>query len=187
MQQSNVSPSQMQSKSITVIIFLLAVLVAIGVWFGYQRWSDRRAADKAVEAITDAFANVNVQVNNNAQYQAVEVKTDAGTIKTGQGTTLPADFPADVTVYPDAVVQAIANATTQAGDGVYLVLVTSDSVSQVDAYYAQRMVADGWKQQSSLSLAGVSSRTFVKGSRTGSVSATSRDGQTYVTLTVSAL
>ena len=56
-------------------------------------------------------------------------------------TELPADFPADVPVYPDA---EIVQVRVSADKGTSVTLLIGDDVEKVTSFYADSLAAEGW-------------------------------------------
>ncbi len=56
-------------------------------------------------------------------------------------TELPADFPSDVPVYPDA---EIVQARVSADEGTSVTFLIEDDVEKVTSFYADSLAAEGW-------------------------------------------
>lgn len=80
------------------------------------------------------------------------------------GQALPASWPSDIPVYPDAIIDAV-NESNSASDGSkYLVLFTTPaSVSDVSTFYIESLTKLGWNKDSDLQTSEGSLMGFSKG------------------------
>ena len=124
----------MNKKTLTIIGVVVAVLVVAGA---ANRFLGKSAAEKAIEAATGG----NVDVGSNGE--DVTIKTDQGTWSSSD--KLPADFPTDVPLYPDAKVQGSVASAQQQASGHYAGLETTDSIDKVVSWYKSEVPAEGWK------------------------------------------
>jgi hypothetical protein len=95
------------------------------------------------------------------------------------GVALPADFPADVPVYPQARPMTVATVNKE----TTVLLTTSDARQKVVAFYKDKMKENGWKSKSATDMPQVSMFEGEKAGRTMVVliSETS-DGKIQITL-----
>ena len=93
----------------------------------------------------------------------------------------PAQFPDDVPVYPKAWLTASGSAS---GEGVFLLLGSSDTPRTIYRFYQDSLSAAGWSFDTELWLGGVGILSATKGERVASISVTGGDDETIITLTV---
>src|SRR3990167_11097261 len=106
-----------KNKFLTLIIGITVILVLIGAgWYYFSQSSTERDAEKKLEAETGGKVNI--------EGDKVTIETDQGTVTTSK-TQAPENFPSDVAIYKGAQITG----STDAVDGVTLMLSTSDSVS----------------------------------------------------------
>ncbi len=91
---------------------------------------------------------------------------------------LPADFPADVALYPKAMPIRTATSDTE----TRVDLTTVDSVGDVEAFYAKRLKKDGWKIDSTIRVPHYLKAT--KDRRTLSVDVATQAGETLIHLSL---
>ncbi|MEE2703617.1 MAG: hypothetical protein VX614_06305 [Myxococcota bacterium] len=93
----------------------------------------------------------------------------------------PAKFPDDVPVYPEAWLTASGSAS---GEGVFLLLGSSDEPRTIYRFYQDSLAAAGWSFDTELWLGGVGILSATKGERVASVSVTGGADETVITLTI---
>jgi hypothetical protein len=96
----------------------------------------------------------------------------------GKPVALPADFPADVTVYPEAIVTMTATGKKE----MRVTLNTADSVEKVAAFYEKKLKEDGWKPDNAIKQPQYLEAT--KKGRSLSVDIKTQAGKTTVCLTI---
>jgi len=164
----------------------LAVAVAflgLGCGAAVEKASEK-AVEVAIESAGDGQSGAKVDIQS--QSGTISIKTAEGEASFGAGTTLPADFPKDVPVYPGAnVVSAIA-ANDNGRAGHHLVMETADGADKVVDFYKSNAPA-GLTAKAEMNAGG--SRTLMltnaDESRTVAVMANAQGGKTRFTLTVS--
>lgn len=148
---------------------LLLIVVLIGAAPGCGD-AVRNTVEKAVETSVEMSAKENGQevevdlengtmrvVSGEDGETVMEVSEDAMTVTSEEGNVevsfgdaakIPDDFPSDVPVYKDLVLQIVQRQTES--DGFVLNGKTSDSVEQVSEYYATELPKEGWTRQSAM-------------------------------------
>lgn len=109
------------------------------------------------------------------------VTTDEGTMRTGG--ELPATWPSDAPVYPDATVafSASTNPTTgKAGFG--LMLTTAASTDDVAAFYKKELAGNGWTIAATMENAGTTVISATKDTRAMGLSIAGGEGTTSITI-----
>ena len=144
-----------------------------------------KATEMAAEQVIEHAANTEGKdVDVDLSGASGTVKTDEGTVQFGEGTQVPADWPADVPVYPGATVQAAMTMESGGVPGHTLSLMTNDPVNKVAEFYRGKLsglnlVADVKPDANSVSL--MYQRADGKGSVM--VSIVAAGGPTMVSLT----
>ncbi len=101
-------------------------------------------------------------------------------LKTGENVPLPEDFPKDVAIYPKAAV-----VMSMTGDkGKQVTLKTADSVQKVEAFYKERLKADGWEIKGSMNMPQLTMLSGLKEYHTLTISITSDSGETMITISL---
>lgn len=95
---------------------------------------------------------------------------------------MPEDFPADVPVYPGAIVLLHQRTTAH----LTATFATSAGLSHVLAFYRERLPQEGWNVQERETTAGASIFEGWKGSRTCQVTVTEDHAHTYIAFALSA-
>lgn len=91
----------------------------------------------------DAHGN---RVEVNSSDQSMKVTTTQGTaVFAGKaGTTLPADFPKDIPIYPGVKITGAVSSTAPGSPGYMLTMETSDTTGKVADFYRAKL--SGWKR-----------------------------------------
>lgn len=97
-------------------------------------------------------------------------------VEVGAGARIPADFPADVPVYPDATVLSAATMSDEGSRGASLMLSTSDGMDKVAGWYEERLDAGGWTKTGGYAMGGSDSRVYGKGGADLTVTASGEAG-----------
>lgn len=102
-----------------------------------QQKASETIAQKAIESQTGG----KVQIDNNGQ--KITVKGENGETVIG-GDDIPANFPKDVPLYPNAKPSTSWSSTAQNNQGVMVSLETSDLKSKVTDFYDKELPKNGW-------------------------------------------
>jgi len=96
----------------------------------------------------------------------------------GKPVALPAEFPADVAIYPGATVVMTVTGEKE----MSITLNTTDSVEKVEAFYKKKLKEDGWKLDNA-----IKQPQFLQATKKGrslSVDIRAQSGKTTVCLTI---
>jgi hypothetical protein len=141
-----------------------------------------KMAEKAMEKATGGEVDIDSKTGQVRMKQkgADGKETE---VQLGENTSIPADFPKAVPVYPGAKV--IAAVSISQGEGHMLTLTTNDSVTAVSDYYKKNMT--GFKIDGEMSSGDTTILTMSNAQLTVSISATksSTEDNTAVQLTAS--
>jgi len=164
----------------TSSLSLLALCLALGA-SGCNKIKEKMA-ERAVEKATGGEVDID---SKTGQVRLKQKGPDGKEtqVELGENTSIPADFPKTVPVYPGAKV--IAAVSISQGEGHMLTLTTNDSVVDVSAYYKKNL--PGFKVDGELSSADVTILTMSNAELTVSISASksSTENNTAVQLTAS--
>jgi hypothetical protein len=81
---------------------------------------------------------------NGSTGKSVTIRTADGTVATsGKGSTLPADFPKDIPMYPRAEITAATSASGAAGEGRMIAFESADWPADIAKFYRSKL--PGWK------------------------------------------
>jgi len=101
-------------------------------------------------------------------------------MKTGKKVELPADFPDDVPVFPDATLVT----SVSAPDGIMLSSESTAKPDDVLAFYKKELGSEGWTTEAEMNMGGQRMISLSKGDRQVTITASSDEGQTQISLTV---
>lgn len=159
------------------------VLVALALATGGCRKIEEKMAEKAAEKATGGEVDID---SKSGQVKLKQKGPDGKEteVQLGAGSSVPADFPKAVPIYPGAKV--ISAVTISQGEGHMVMLNTSDSTQQVLEYYKKNL--SSFKVDGELAGGDTTILTMSNAELTVSVSATksSDDGTTLINLTASA-
>ncbi len=110
----------------------------------------------------------------------VKSKEGDATVTMGAGAKIPATFPKDVPLYPGAQVFMV----TDQPQGVLVHLRTKDDAKKVSDAYAAALKAQGWEEETAMTMATGIMRSLKKGGRTLSVLVMGAEGVTTIQLVV---
>jgi hypothetical protein len=99
----------------------------------------------------------------------------------GKPVALPADFPADVAIYPKATVVR----WSKGNEGIGASLKTADSAKDAEAFYRESLKKDGWELDKKVKVPRFLKAT--KQGRTLSVDISTQSGETTIDLTIAKL
>lgn len=101
-------------------------------------------------------------------------------MKTGKKVELPSDFPDDVPVFPDATLVT----SVSAPDGIMLSSESTANPEDVLAFYKKELGSEGWTTEAEMNMGGQRMISFSKGDRQVTITASSDEGQTQISLTL---
>jgi len=188
------------------IIVALAIVVALPLGCGCRQKVTDKIAEKAIEKAIESDAkkdgkDVDVKmdmkggsmsikskdgsgnVDMKADGQSFTIKTQDGTVVSGDAAKLPDTFPKDVPVYPGAKLALVSTATQNEMFNVNMT--STDTIENVASYYKKELAAKGWTETQSMTQGGdqpMQMLNYTKEDRMAMVMA-SRDGdKTTITL-----
>lgn len=127
----------------TLMVFVLGVVLLGAGCKTPQQAVEDKVAEKVAESIIEKSAGSNVNVDVDGETVTM-TGPDGSTFEVGKN-RLPENFPSEVPVYDGATIASSSSSGTGTNVGWTVTLTTSDSVSEVDAYYKNAMSTDGWE------------------------------------------
>ena len=126
-----------------------------------------KAAEQQIEKETGQKADVKIDTSPAGGGQ-ITVKSDQGNqvFAAGTQTQIPADFPKDIPIYQGSKPMMVVS---QGAKGVFMTLQAPDSMDNLKTFYKSRMVAEGWKIDSEITLQDMVSLNCKKENRTALV------------------
>jgi hypothetical protein len=122
-----------KSTRLPIVLALAVALAGVAC-----KSAAERAREKAEEKALEQKTGGEVKVDENKG--TLTIVTDAGAMTLGTGTSIPADFPKAVPLYPGATPGFAAKSTDPRGKDVWsLQLETGDARDKVVAYYKANM------------------------------------------------
>jgi len=142
---------------ILLVILLIVVLGCCGA-FAACRW----ACAKAGQAVSSGIQAATQKIDDERKRQGIEVDLS------GKGLAVPAEFPADIPLYPGfKILSKAIPPGTRAGS---IVLSGSASPSTLSSYYEKEMASKGWKQESATADQQSFAQSYSKDDRTTTIS-----------------
>lgn len=170
---------------LTVLSALAASLLACSGLETMMEEQIDKAVEQAVEKAIEVEAGAEGDAAVDVEDGNIVVTTPEGTVSVGTGQA-PADWPADVPLYPGAnVLGSVTGAA--AGGGSAVTATTADASAAVLAFYADKM--SGWTVQLDAASPGGHMRSYAStdGKRSVQLAVVEAGGQTNVTLSVTAV
>ncbi len=169
------SPASSGNKTLIIVIGVVVVLGILGsAGYYLQQKSSERAAEKKAEEVTGGKVDISGD--------KVTIETDEGKVTTSES-SLPDSFPSSITVYQGSEVAG----STEAEEGITLLLKTSDSTSKAFSFYKSDLAKNGWKITSSSTIEENSLITAEKGNEGVliTISKDEEDGKTAIAIVYS--
>lgn len=175
----------------TLLLPVLALLAAASLGCGAvsnlvgQKVSEKVAeevVEKSIEAEGGGDASVNITDGQ------VSVQTGQGAVSVVAGgdiTSLPADFPSDVPLYPGAKIVATMGSNSPDGTGYLVNFETPDSADKVAAFYKEKL-GGSFKTAAEMNMNGALTLAYVSADekRNVTINAGPGNGVTAVALVV---
>lgn len=177
------TPSRNKNKLFIVVIVVVLFLAIAGFAIkSVMQKASKVVGEKVVEGMIENATGGKADLDLNKD--GVSVKTEDGSYSTS--TTLPTDWPKDVSVYPGATLKySGTNNLENRGSEFGAVFTTKDSGQLVYDYYKKELPQQGWTESNSQQTEGVMVITAAKGDRTFSMATSIFEGSTLITLSVS--
>ena len=124
---------------------------------------DQAALDKALEALPqEQRPTVEHSESGEIRYEGQTGSGEKYVAQLGGNVMLPANFPEDLPLYPDAV----PFAAMETGGGTTIVSLDSDKQApEVYRFYKEQLPASGWKIENEVNVGGQRVLTTIKGDR----------------------
>jgi hypothetical protein len=137
-----------------------------------------KVAEKAMEHDGGGKADVDISKGT------VKIKTKDGeaTFSGGDASAVPSDFPSDVPIHKGSTVLS----SMLSNDGTMVMLETADNAEKVMAGYKEKLLGDGWKQESAVDLGGGKILTVEKDGRKATISVSGEGSATHIMLMANA-
>ncbi len=145
-------------------------------------------SEKIAEKIAEKSIAMNMQ-DSQGKDAKVDISDGRMTIRTkdgetsfssGEGASVPADFPKDVYVVTGAKIQM----AMKTAEGFMLSMQVDQEAAKLAAKYESELQAQGWEQEGSFDMDGTRSLTYQKGKRQVAVIMSKAEEMTDVMLTV---
>lgn len=161
------------------VVFLALLLIVPVVFVACNKSPEKKALEKYVEKGNGGTVKMDAS-QGKIQIQDKEGKT---TITTGGAVEIPADFPKDILIYPNAKVLSSATA----GDMFNLLLESQETIEKIASTYKEKMKAEGWKQTATFTMGSNVTMAYEKDKRNATVAVGhSEKGKTGIQLQVTA-
>lgn len=151
-------------KKILWILPALALALSLAACQSPSEKAGEKAAENLAEKMLEKASGGKADVD--IKGDSVEVKTDEGSIQTGEKVSLPAEFPKDVYVYEGDIKAVFTNAENK---GYTVSIETSKTPAEIKTAYEARLKSDGWKTTGTMDFGDSISIGAEKDTRTVSV------------------
>ncbi len=175
-------------NKLLIVIIIVVLLLAVAGFAGQKLMQKasimvgQKVGEKVAEGIIEKATGGKADVNLNKD--SVSVKTKDGSFSTN--TTLPTDWPKDVSIYPGSTLKYSGTSNLEKrGSEFGAVFTTKDSGQLVYEYYKKELPQQGWTESSSQQTEGVMVITATKNDRTFSMATSVFEGLTQINLGVS--
>ena len=136
--------------------------------------------EKMMQKALDENSGGDVNVDADGSMQ---INTSEGSFTMGKS-EVPKDWPSDAPIYAGASVQYSASVNADGSPGSAVILVTTDDVATVVAYYKAELTKQGWTMEGAMEGGGTSIIGASKDDRSMSLSITTQNNQTVITIGV---
>jgi hypothetical protein len=137
--------------------------LCFGACGGEEDASEQSALDKALSALPpEQRPKIERGESGEIRYEGQTQSGEKYVAQLGGNVTLPANFPGDLPLYPDAV----PFSAMETGGGTTIVSLDSDKQApEVYGFYKEQLPASGWAIENELNVGGQRVLTAVKGDR----------------------
>ena len=171
-----------------VAVVVLGVIVCSAVLVSGCGRAKKSMSEKLSEKIAEKAIAMNIK-DSEGKDAKVDIKDGKMTIKTkdgetsfasGDGASVPADFPKDVYVVKGAKIQM----SMKTPDGYALSMKVDEAAAKLAATFEAEMKAQGWNQEASFDMGEARSLSYKKGERQVAIVMSKSDKATEVMITV---
>lgn len=171
-----------------VPVLVLAAIACSAVLVSGCGRAKKSMSEKISEKIAEKAIAMNIR-DSQGKDAKVDISDGKMTIKTkdgetsfasGEGASIPADFPKDVYVVKGAKIQM----AMKTPDGFALSMKVDQAAAKLAATFESEMKAQGWTQEGSFDMGETRSLAYKKGERQAAVVMTKSDAATDVMITV---
>ncbi len=120
----------------------LLLLATVVVWAGCRR----------SQTYTSPGGEKTTVTQKNGSLEITSKGKDGQEMRVGEDVALPDGFPKDVAVYPKLTVFAL---TKDKNGAMSVILKIADPVQQVEAFYKEKLKADGWEIENTMSVGNI--------------------------------
>ena len=163
---------------------LLAAVMAAGLLAGCgSADNDPEARQQQMQAYADKHGlDVDVDIRGSGADEQVVIKHNAPGMNalTGKNLDIPDDFPKDVPVHPGISVHAV----NSMGVGYMLQGTTREDVQTIQAFYKEKMPAEGWTALAAQPNPVMTRLGFSKGKRNATVTLMAAQGESPTTIQI---
>jgi cytochrome c-type biogenesis protein CcmE len=169
-------------KSPIIVIVIICALAIVG--FAVQKVAGNKMAEKSAEKYIEMATGGNAKVDIDDDKATLEMETEEGTVMISQDGSLPEDFPEDVQIYENGDVTAYVSMDSEEIKGFNVSFSTEDTKEEVESYYKEVLVDNGWEITTTVSSDVYVSLGAEKDTRTLALTVTTDDEETIGVITV---
>ena len=169
---------------VLIIIGILCILCAGATVVGVILVN--RAKKSADDTLQEGLQNLFENGLENAIEDGIEGNLDGdnGDTDVSFDGELPSDFPSDVPVYPGAEPGLSSSTDDESGKSIWVSFTSDDSADDINAFYEDELVAEGWDITSKTEFLGFTI-TAEAGGRTVTIYVSDNDdGTSYLTISI---
>jgi len=139
-----------------------------------------KIAEKAIEMSMKDADGTSAKVDLSKGSMTIKTKDGETAVFSGEGASIPADFPKDVYIVKGAKIQM----SMKTPDGYMLNLQVEQSAAKLAETYEAELKAQGWKQEASFDMGETRSLSYKKDERQVAIVMGKADAATTVMITV---
>jgi hypothetical protein len=139
-----------------------------------------KIAEKAIEMNMKDGDGTSAKVDLSKGTMTIKTKDGETAVVSGEGASVPADFPKDIYVIKGAKIQM----SMKTPDGYMLNMQVAQPAAKLAATYETEMKAQGWEQEASLDMGETRSLSYKKDGRQAAIVMSKSDEATTVMITV---
>jgi len=172
-----------KSSSVALGVLVCSVVLVSGCGKAKKSMSETMAeklAEKTIEMSMKDEDGTSAKVDLSKGTMTIKTKDGETAVVSGEGASVPADFPKDVYVVKGAKIQM----SMKTPDGYVLNMQVEQSTAKLAATYETELKAQGWAQEASFDMGDTRSLSYKKDDRQLAIVMNKSDESTTVMITV---
>lgn len=131
------------NKSLAIILtIIVGIIVIYGISSNSFRAASQRKVDKSAQKAIEKAVNGQATVDISEGGEKIEIETNEATFTAGKQ-ELPANFPTDMPVYPQASIVS----TSSNADNIVVIFSSTDPSKTITDFYKRELNSKGWETE----------------------------------------